>query len=83
MVRRGKIAVVATVAMLSAGAVTPLIVHQTPFGVWAETQGLHGYETVMRSPDYKQVATASSKDDDWTAWGGAMRGTSALRHDEA
>jgi hypothetical protein len=83
MIMRRQIAVAATVTMLSAGAVTPLIEHRTPYEACAETQGLQGCETVMLSSDYKQVAAASSKEDDWTAWGGAMRGSPALRHDDA
>ena len=79
MIVGSKNAVAAIAAIFSAGAVTHVIGLRTPYGLCGE---MHGFQTCaagMVASDCLQAA-ASSKDDDWTAWGGAMRGSPALKH---
>ena len=68
MSTRNKHAVAAIVAMLSAGVITHAVQQIAPIEAAAEMRRF-------------QVAAASS-DGDWTGWGGALRGSPALRHDD-
>jgi hypothetical protein len=75
MIMHGKTFIVAFVAMLSAGSLAQL--GATPNGLSAEIQGVARYEGPTPPSGYQHVAV-SAKQDDWTAWGGAMRGSPAL-----
>jgi hypothetical protein len=48
--------------------------------VLEEMQGSESRSAAVPSSSLMQVLVASSQDDDWTAWGGAFRGSAALRH---
>ena len=48
--------------------------------VLEEMQGSESRNAAAPSSSLMQVLVASSQDDDWTAWGGAFRGSHALRH---
>jgi len=80
MIMGSKNAVVAIAAIFSAGAVTHVIGLRTPNGSCGEMHGFQTCASGMVSSDSLQAAAVSSKDDDWTAWGGAMRGSPALKH---
>src|SRR5262245_65280953 len=80
MIMGSKNAVVAIAAIFSAAAVTHVIGLRTPYGSCGEMHGFQTCASGMVSSDCLQAAAASSKDDDWTAWGGAMRGSPALKH---
>jgi hypothetical protein len=76
MAVHGKTFIVAFVAMLSAGSLAQL--RATPNGLSAEIQAVSNYEGPTPSFGYQHVLAVSAKQDDWTAWGGAMRGSPAL-----
>ena len=80
MITGSKNAVVAIAAIFSAGAVTHVIALRTPYGLCGEMLRFQTCAAGMLSSDCLQAAATSSKDDDWTAWGGAMRGSPALKH---
>jgi hypothetical protein len=76
MTMHGKTFIVAFVAMLSAGNLAQL--RAAPNGLSAEIQGIARYEGPTPPSGYQHVLAVSAKQDDWTAWGGAMRGSPAL-----
>ena len=78
MTVRSKSAGFAIAAVLSAGSITHALGLPTSEGLMPQMQSTHRYEAGM--PSWKPQLTAYSAKDDWTAWDGAMRGTSALRH---
>jgi hypothetical protein len=80
MIMRNKKAVVTIAAIFCAGAVTHAIGLRTPRGLCGEMQRFQTCAAGMPFSDCLQAAAASSKEDDWTAWGGAMRGSPALKH---
>jgi hypothetical protein len=62
---------VATAAMLGAGGVFPSLAQAMPA------------QSLTDVPSrYHALLLASADQDDWTAWGGAMRGSAALRHSD-
>ena len=69
MIMGSKNAVVAIAAIFGAGAVTHVIGLRTPYGFCGEMQRFETCAAGMLSSDCLQAAAASSKDDDWTAWG--------------
>ena len=69
-----KLALVASVAMLSASPLTPLKGQPTQHQAAAAVQGFRTCEAGMLRPECNLVVMASAKDDDWTASGGALRG---------
>jgi|SRR5215470_2473750 len=77
---RGKTSALAFVAMLSAEALTQLSGQPMPTGLSAEVQGYASYEGATLPSAGKRVLAVSANQDDWTAWGGAMRGSPALRN---
>ena len=78
MTVRTKTAGIAIAAVLSAGSITHAIALPTSQDLTPQMQSLQRYQAGMRS--WKPQLTAYSAKDDWTAWDGAMRGTSALWH---
>ena len=70
-------AAIAIAAMLSAGSISHALGVPTSHGLVPEIQSSQSYEAGLRY--WKPQLAAYSAKDDWTAWGGAMRGTSALR----
>jgi hypothetical protein len=78
MTVRSKSAGMAIAAVLSAGSITHALGLPTSQDLMPQMQRLHRYEAGMRSW-IPELAAYSAKDD-WTAWDGAMRGTSALWH---
>ena len=78
MTVRTKTAGIAIAAVLSAGSITHAIALPTYQDLTPQMQSLQRHQAGMRS--WKPQLTAYSAKDDWTAWDGAMRGTSALWH---
>jgi hypothetical protein len=76
MPARTKSAGIAVAAVLSAGSITHTIGLPTSQDLTPQMQSLQRYHAGVRS--WKPQLTACSAKDDWTAWDGAMRGTSAL-----
>jgi hypothetical protein len=73
MITRSTFAVVAGLAMLSAGALTQNNEPRAHHDAWA-MQATQACAAETLTSDCKPVVAIASKDDDWTASGGAMRG---------
>jgi hypothetical protein len=78
MVMAGKISALAFIAMLSAGNLTPVGGQSTPNGLSAEVQGYATCDRAALPSACKRVLAVSANQGDWTAWGGALRGSPAL-----
>ena len=78
MTMHGKTSALAFVAMLSAGALTQLSGQPTATGLSPGAPGFASYEAGTPPSASKLVLAVSANQDDWTAWGGAMRGSPAL-----
>jgi hypothetical protein len=77
MTRHNQTAAIAIAAMLSTGSISHALGVATSHGLVPEIQSSQSYAA---GPSYwKPQLVAYSAKDDWTAWGGSMRGTSALR----
>jgi len=74
MISWSKSALVASVVMLSASALAPLMAQPIRHQAASEVQGFPTCAAGMLRPDCNLVVMASVKDDDWTASGGALRG---------
>jgi hypothetical protein len=78
MAMRDKISALAFIATLGAGTLTQLGGQAAPNGLSAEVQGFASCEEGMQPSGGKRVLAVSANRGDWTAWGGAMRGSPAL-----
>src|SRR5215510_13523187 len=72
-------AVVAIAAMLSAGALFPNVGQAKPFQAFTEMQDSQSRQAGILPTIGSGLLLASAGRDDWTAWGGALRGSPALR----
>ena len=73
--------VVAIAAMLSAGALLPNVAQATP-QVFTELQDFQSRQAAILPSVGNGLLMAAADRDDWTAWGGALRGSPALRHSD-
>src|SRR5262252_486505 len=69
---------IAAIAALPSVAIASHVIgaHAVP----EEMQGSERRNAAVTSSSLMQILVASSQYDDWTAWGGAFRGSPALRH---
>jgi hypothetical protein len=75
--------VIAAIAALpSVATASHVIGHPMAHMVLEEIKGSKSRSAAVPSSSLMHVLLASSQDDDWTAWGGAFRGSPALRHDD-
>lgn|GEM_PF-4091297 len=74
MIRRYKNMLVAAAAMLSASVAAPVVPQRLQHEAAPQLQGLQSCQPGMTFSDCNLLIAASSKDEDWTAAGGAMRG---------
>jgi hypothetical protein len=73
MIKRSRMILLAAAAVLSVGVATQLSEQDSRQQPAAETRGLQG--CALESANCRPIVLAAAKDDDdWTAWGGAMRG---------
>lgn len=72
MICKSKFAVVAGVGMLGGSALATLPAHPAQDEAWAKMQSAQSWEAGDLT--CASVVRIASRDDDWTAWGGAMRG---------
>ena len=79
MTMHGKTSALAFVAMLGAGGLAQLSGQPTPTGLSPRVQGFASDEAGTLPSASKPALEVSANQDDWTAWGGAMRGSPALR----
>ena len=70
--------VVALAVTLSAGAMTPLVGPPAPTALRAQMPAPTVCELAPSS--CCQILRVAASEDDWTAWGGAMRDSPALNH---
>src|SRR5262245_19885382 len=75
-----KKSVVAIAAMLSAGALFPNIGQATLPPAITQMQDFQSRQAAILPSGYNGLLAASADQDDWTAWGGALRGSPELRH---
>src|SRR5262245_42250675 len=71
---------IAAIAALPSVAIASHVIgaHAVP----EEMQGSERRNAAVTSSSLMQILVASSQYDDWTAWGGAFRGSPALRHSD-
>jgi len=73
--------VIAAIAvLLSIGAASGVIERPMSHKASTEMQGFHSRPVTRSSSGRLPALVASSQEDDWTAWGGAYRGSPALSH---
>jgi len=70
MIKRSRLTILAVATVLSVGVATQLNEKDTQPG--AEVRGLQ--HCALELANCRPIVLAAAKDDDWTAWGGAMRG---------
>jgi hypothetical protein len=75
-----KNAVVAIAAMLSAGALFPNVGQARPPRAFTEMQDFQNRQAEILPSARNGLVMAAADRDDWSAWGGALRGSPALRH---
>ena len=75
-----KNAIAAIAALPSVAIASHAIGQPMAHAVPEEMQGSESRNAAVTSSSLMQILVASSHDDDWTAWGGAFRGSPALRH---
>src|SRR5262245_11280352 len=80
MVLWNRNAIVAIAAMLSAGALFPNTGQARPPQAFTEMQGPQSRQAGILPSTGSSLLLAAAGRDDWTSWGGALRGSSALRH---
>ena len=73
-------AVVAIAALLSAGALVPNVGQARPPQAFTGMQGFQSPQAGIMPSARNGLLIAATGRDDWTAWGGALRGSPALRH---
>jgi hypothetical protein len=72
MIKRSRMTICAAVTVLSVGVATQLSEKDTPHQPGTEVRGLQ--HCAHEFANCRPIVLAAAKDDDWTAWGGAMRG---------
>src|SRR5262245_60738705 len=72
MIKRSRMTIRAAATVLSVGVATQLSDKDTPHQRGAEVPGLQ--HCALELANCSPIVLAAAKDDDWTAWGGAMRG---------
>lgn len=72
MIIRSRTSILAAAAMLSVTVATQVSASEAPYKVRTENQG--GQSCSPEFTNCKPTVVAAAKEDDWTAWGGAMRG---------
>lgn len=77
-----KNAVVAIAAMLSAGALSPNVGPARPPQAFTQMQDFQSRQAGILPFARNGLLMDVANRDDWTAWGGALRGSSALRHSD-
>lgn len=77
-----KNAVVAIAALLSAGALVPNVGQARPPQAFTGMQGFQSPQAGIMPSARNGLLIAATGRDDWTAWGGALRGSPALRHSD-
>ena len=77
-----KNAVIAIAALLSAGALFPNVGQARPPQVSTEMQDFQSPQAEIMSSARHGLLIAAADRGDWTAWGGALRGSPALRHSD-
>jgi hypothetical protein len=77
-----KNAVVAIAAMLSAGALFSNVGQARPPQASTEMQDFQSRQPGILPSARNGLFSAAADRDDWTAWGGALRGSPALRHSD-
>jgi hypothetical protein len=65
-------AILAAATVLSVAVATQARASEAPDTAGTETQG--GRSCSLEFANCKPMVAAAAKEDDWTAWGGAMRG---------
>ena len=71
---RSKFFGVTSAAMFATGLLPAASPRATVAQVWDGTQAVAGSETARAELEGQRVVLVCDKGDDWTAWGGAMRG---------
>jgi hypothetical protein len=74
MIVRQRMMVVVAAGVLSVGVAAPVAQQRVHRTATPPTQGLQSCNSATPYSDCSLVLLISSKDDDWTASGGAMRG---------
>src|SRR5215510_1877164 len=77
-----KNAIAAIAALPSVAIASHVIGQPVAHAAPEEMQGSESRNAAITSSSLMQILVASSQDDDWTAWGGAFRGSPALRHSD-
>jgi hypothetical protein len=72
MIIRSKMTIFAAAALLSVTVATQVSASEAPYMVGTEIQG--GQSCSPAFTNCKPMVVAAAKEDDWTAWGGSMRG---------
>jgi hypothetical protein len=75
-------AVVAIAALLSAGALFPDVWQARPPQAFTEMHDFQSAQAGIMPSARHGLLMAAADRDDWTAWGGALRGSPALRHSD-